>query len=347
MSDSRRFAELDALRGIAALAVVLFHYTTRYDVIYGHSDSLIFRFPMGHYGVQLFFMISGFVIFMTLEKMSRGMDFIVSRFSRLYPAYWTAVLLTFAVVTFAALPGRQVGFNTALVNLSMLQTFAHVPLVDGVYWTLAVELCFYAIMFVLFKAKLLHRIESVAIVWLLLMISTAVAEQYLDLSIVGPVKVFLIMGFANLFIAGIMFYKIMKGEASALRYAIVILCLIAQRFVSDWEATLIVAFFFVVLFAVVRGWLRFIVRKPLIFLGTLTYTLYLVHQNIGYVIIRALAKHSLNSNLSVMIAISASLSLASAITFLIEKPALNLIRKWYKRFQQPRYVTAPAQAGAE
>jgi peptidoglycan/LPS O-acetylase OafA/YrhL len=347
MKDHRRFAELDALRGIAALAVVLFHYTTRYNEIYGHSDSLIFRFPLGHYGVQLFFIISGFVIFMTLERMRTGMDFVVSRFSRLYPAYWVAVALTFSVVAFAALPGRQIGLSAAAVNLSMLQTFAHIPSVDGVYWTLAVELCFYAIMLGLFKARLLQRIESVAIVWLTLVISTSVAERYMNSFIVGPIKVFLIIEFANLFIAGIMFYKIRKGEATALTYATLSLCLIAQRFVSDWEATLVVLFCFLLFFATVKGWMRFIVIRPLVFLGTLTYTLYLVHQNIGYAVIKGLGRFSLNSNFSVLIAIAVSLSLASAITFLVEKPALNLIRKWHKRFQQPHYGAAPIQASAD
>lgn len=347
MSDGKRLAELDALRGLSALAVVLYHYTTRFDEVYGHPCALMFRFPLGHYGVQLFFIISGFVIFMTLEKTRKGMDFVASRFSRLYPAYWAAVLLTCAVVSLAGLPGKQVSFDVALVNLSMLQTFAQVPSVDGVYWTLAVELCFYAIMFGLFKARLLQHIESVAVVWLALMISVGVAERNLGLSIPGPVKTCLILGFANLFIAGIMFYKIMKGEGAALQYAILVLCLIAQRFTSDWRATFIATFFFLVFFAVIRGWLRFIAGRPLIYLGTLTYTLYLTHQNIGYVIIRALNKLSLNPNLSVMIAIAISLSLASAITFLVEKPALNLIRREYKKFQQPRYLAAPAQAGAD
>ena len=87
--------ELDALRGIAAFSVVLFHYTARYDSIYGHSNRLLFKFNYGHLGVNLFFIISGFVIFMTLDRTKSVIDFVVARFSRLYPAYWTALALTF------------------------------------------------------------------------------------------------------------------------------------------------------------------------------------------------------------------------------------------------------------
>ena len=78
-----RLTELDSLRGIAAMAVVLFHYTTRFTELYGHTAPPVFSVPLGHLGVNLFFMISGFVIFMTLERTLTSRDFIISRFSRL------------------------------------------------------------------------------------------------------------------------------------------------------------------------------------------------------------------------------------------------------------------------
>src|SRR5689334_5092656 len=89
---SKRLLELDALRGIAVLGVMFFHYTTLYMSAYDPTPTL-FDFCFGQHGIHLFFIISGFVIYMTLEK-SSPMDFIVSRFSRLYPAYWAGILLT-------------------------------------------------------------------------------------------------------------------------------------------------------------------------------------------------------------------------------------------------------------
>jgi len=59
----QRYYELDAIRGIAALMVVLFHYTVGYGQIYGYSIDPAFTFELGKYGVLLFFMVSGFVIF--------------------------------------------------------------------------------------------------------------------------------------------------------------------------------------------------------------------------------------------------------------------------------------------
>ena len=108
MADSKsksRLVEVDALRGLAALAVVLFQYTTRFTELFATNPPPTFSFPDGHYGVNLFFIISGFVIFMTLEKTSRPMDFVLSRFSRLFPAYWVAIILTLSITHLLGLPG--------------------------------------------------------------------------------------------------------------------------------------------------------------------------------------------------------------------------------------------------
>lgn len=93
-----RIKELDALRGLAALAVVLYHYTTQYEKLFGHTGVLGWQFQYGSHGVHLFFMISGFVIFLTLDRVKKSRDFVISRFSRLFPAYWFAIMLTTIVV---------------------------------------------------------------------------------------------------------------------------------------------------------------------------------------------------------------------------------------------------------
>ena len=139
-APTSRLLEIDALRGIAALSVVLFHYTTRFTELYGRQHAASLSFPDGHYGVNLFFVISGFVIFMTLEKTSRPMDFVVSRFSRLFPVYWAAIFITLSITHALGLPDKLVGIGTALANMLMIHGLFRVPHVDGVYWTLKVEL---------------------------------------------------------------------------------------------------------------------------------------------------------------------------------------------------------------
>ena len=81
-----RINELDALRGIAAIAVVLFHYTYRLEEVF-NLNIFQYRFAIGHYGVELFFAISGFVIFMTTAKIKSVKVFFWKRFLRLYPTF--------------------------------------------------------------------------------------------------------------------------------------------------------------------------------------------------------------------------------------------------------------------
>ena len=92
------------LAGLAALAVVLFHYTVRYDELFTYASPPLFRATQGFYGVEFFFGISGFVIFMTLDRSRRAMDFVVSRFSRLWPALALVSLMIFAGQAPAAEP---------------------------------------------------------------------------------------------------------------------------------------------------------------------------------------------------------------------------------------------------
>lgn len=150
--DKPRLLELDALRGIAALGVVLFHYMVAFADQYEHASEIFpgFRyFRYGKHGVELFFIISGFVIFMSLERTKNSQDFLFGRFSRLYPTYWAAVILSFTIVAIAGLPDLQVDWKIALVNLTMVQGFFNVPHIDGNYWTLELELSFYMIMLLL------------------------------------------------------------------------------------------------------------------------------------------------------------------------------------------------------
>ena len=326
-----RYSELDAIRGIAALMVVLYHYTVRYSEIYTSAVKPLFNFELGLYGVQLFFIVSGFVIFLTLDKTTRARDFIISRFSRLYPPYWFAVILTFSVVTIFSLQGREVSLQTAIINLTMLQDWLRVDRVDAVYWTLAVELSFYIIMLIFFVTKQLKRIEVVSIIWLVTIIAMNFLESLGVIQIHGAIKLLLLLDYGNLFIAGIMFYKIMH-QAALIHYAILLLALITEFFLHGSLAGL-VALYFGVFLAFTQGYLRLLAIKPLIFLGTISYSLYLIHQNIGYVIIQALeTRDVLNPVSMLLVPFVLSIAIATLMQIFVEKPSLAFIRnKWKKR----------------
>lgn len=94
----KRLQLLDYSRFIAAIMVVLYHYTFngiengKISTI-SHDESLVFFTKYGYLGVELFFMISGYVIFKSATGRTAS-EFAVGRATRLYPAYWFAVLFT-------------------------------------------------------------------------------------------------------------------------------------------------------------------------------------------------------------------------------------------------------------
>ncbi len=206
-ANASRFQELDVLRGLAAVAVLLFHYLTRYDQKYIPRGDVPFGFADGAYGVHLFFVISGFVIFMTLSRCKTASEFLVSRLSRLYPAYWAAALLTCAVGTWWPLPGQHYTVMQLLTNLTMLQGFGRVAPIDGVYWTLNVELCFYAVMLALFASGLLASTVRLSVVWLAAAAGTHLLS-YLGFAVPETIRQVFVLKYAALFVAGINFFEI-------------------------------------------------------------------------------------------------------------------------------------------
>lgn len=143
-----RLAALDALRFLAAVGVLAYHFTARETDAWGRDLAEVAPAVSGwatytSLGPELFFVISGFVILMTAWGRSVP-DIIGSRVARLYPAYWIAVLLTGVLLLFVW-QGKEITGGQVLVNLTLLQSLADVGHVDGVYWTLWVELRFYVL----------------------------------------------------------------------------------------------------------------------------------------------------------------------------------------------------------
>lgn len=328
---SNRLLELDALRGIAVLSVLLFHYTHRYQAFFEHPKDPWFDFKLGEYGVNLFFIISGFVIFMSLEKTRKPMDFVVARFSRLYPVYWTTIIVTFLAVHLFSLPGREVGIIAAVLNLTMLQSWLMAPPVDGVYWTLTVELTFYVLMFIAYLTHQLPNIERWGLFWLALMAFNLNILPLFGLNIPWFIGVTKLFDYGHLFFAGILFYNLKTRGGSRLRYTALALCL-AMDFVLHQEpsAMVLISCFFLLFYLFTIGRLGWIAWKPMVFLGTISYSLYLVHQNIGYILINKLHAMGAGPVMRLVIPSVGVFFLAVCLTFLVERPALNWVRAKYK-----------------
>jgi peptidoglycan/LPS O-acetylase OafA/YrhL len=330
-SSTSRIVELDAMRGLAALAVVMFHYTTFYDSQVGHTNPLPLEFPAGNYGVHLFFLISGFVIFMTLERTRGSADFVVSRFSRLFPAYWMAIVATSLVVAAIGMPWQRVSATDLLLNLTMVQQFLGAEHVDGSYWTLQVELFFYAQMLLWHALGQLKRIRWIIVGWLLLAVIQGEVDKHGG-HFSYTLRELLILRHIPFFALGILFYRIHSGAPRrAFDYLTMGLCLLAIG-IAEPPVFLLVATICCALFAlVVSGRLGWLASPPFLMLGGMSYSIYLLHQAIGLAIIHRLEQAGMHSLPAVASAILVVLLLAAALSRLGERPALAWIRNGWKR----------------
>jgi peptidoglycan/LPS O-acetylase OafA/YrhL len=154
-----RLAWLDALRGYAALVVVCFHLS---PVVLGNQRHLAIlrHIDLGKYGVLLFFLVSGYVIPMSLEHHGSLRRFWIGRLCRIYPAYLAAIALVavLAATGLLAWPAglRHETVTGVLAHATMMPDLLGQRGAIRVFWTLAYEMTFYLIVSGLFAWRL-HR----------------------------------------------------------------------------------------------------------------------------------------------------------------------------------------------
>lgn len=324
-----RLHELDALRGIAAMLVVWFHYTVRYQEMYGHVVPPAVTFPFGRYGVQLFFVISGFVIFLTLTRASAWWDFAANRFSRLFPPYWVCIGITFAFLAALPMKDLNVSGRDALINLTMLHYWLQIPTVDGVYGTLTIELVFYAFVSVLHVTGLLRRVELWVGIWLALIFAVQLAVHS-GINFSPMVRTTLLLEHGHFFFAGVLFYRMKSEGFSPVRWGLLLACIAAAAYVRDLAHALSLVVASLLFIAFITGHLRWVALKPLLFLGEISYPLYLLHQHIGYTLIFRLQKAGFTAGAWLLVPTVVSVLLATVVNVLVEKPAREKLRTLWK-----------------
>ncbi|MEU5596595.1 acyltransferase [Streptomyces sp. NPDC020298] len=302
-----RLRALDGLRLVAALMVALYHYGGRDGDVtraWGSSPKLQFPtlhtyFAYGCLGVQVFFVISGFVICMSGWGRSLK-SFFASRASRLLPAYWLAIVLVTAVFALPAVTFKAVSPSDALVNLTMLQQPLGVDRVLGVCWTLWAEIRFYALfaLLVVLPGASRRRVIFFCAGWILAAAIAQGAHQPL-------LDIVLMPEYAPFFVGGVGLYLVHRDRSDVYAWGIVAVSwLIGQHYAvrALWNASnphafghrtsfgimLVVTLGFLAVAAIALGWLHWADWRWLTVAGALTYPFYLVHEHLGWVVIKVL-----------------------------------------------------------
>ncbi len=307
---SDRMRVLDGYRTLAIMLVLAFHYCSRWtqpnfaENLYPYGD-LLRDLPLaghGYLGVQLFFIISGFVIALTLISSKDWLDFALRRTARLFPTMVLCAVITFAML--AILPVSY--FEPRLVDFLPSLTFIEpylweralgtpVRAIDEAYWSLFIEVQFYLwaslLFFVFGKARFLASFTVFLNAVLLLMVAGALASSKSILFLGDHVFA---ASHLSWFGAGIAFFYLHLDRGNRLARLLAVETLtvsIAQALLRNAAAEIpyYLAFYALfVLFVFRRQWVRVFEWKPFTSAGESSYSLYLLHQNIGVTLIAVL-----------------------------------------------------------
>lgn len=329
LSSLRRIDELDSLRGIAAIAVSFAHFHVGLKLI----DQIG---VYAQHGVELFFLISGFVIFMTLQKRQTVLDFLVARFARLYPAYIISVgFIALLFFLFPAYLPQAPTTRTFLGDLMIWHPLFNFDSVTVVYWTLWVEIRFYGLMVLILILKQTNRIERFLWIWLLFVcgyeaIQVVVFGNKSKIPVLSFVYALAIPGFVHYFISGIIFYKIFNRDFNKGHFILLGACLARELYLFSSHTTPIVLGCYVLFFLLISNKLGFLRLKPFLFLGKISYSLYLTHHILGNLTIKILSVHTaISPGVKFLITEVVTIGVATIICYLIEYPAMRIVKKQY------------------
>lgn len=358
-SATDRLDELDGLRAIAAYAVLIYHYTYCWTPA-GHADNLVafgdvlswIPFAsVGFMGVQFFFIISGFVIFLTLNRCDALSVFLIQRIIRLWPPIVLFGTLTFVITQQWGPEQLKVGLSEYILSLLLVPP-QHVgrligvegwQWVDYVYWTLFVEVRFYLLIGIVYfidRANIVRNWLAIHVALLMLsglafVLGSGALEKVADLLLAPHIAFFSF---------GIACYCAFAGEKTRWSDALALLSVVHGSAVvlstrlgitarQDVEVVVVLVAMFALfyLFAwrrVAMPWLR---TKPLVVTGQASYSTYLVHQNVGLTILAAPVLADAGVPIAALTTLGVALmvsTLAMASYTYFEVPTQRWLRSW-------------------
>lgn len=324
-ASGQRELHVDAMRGIAASMVALFHCSvTAYNVTGGDFRASPLHF--GWLGVHVFFVISGYVVagLALRGATSAPGEFFARRLLRLYPPYLVAVAATILV---ALLAGVTPGFRGSPLDLGAERLGCHLALscditgvgwFDPVFWTLAVEVQFYVLAAIVMAAfRWFGR-------WAVLL---ALASS---LALAPFVPKFVALHFAGIFIFGIAAKAHRFRMISTVRLALIVIASLMSMIMSLEPAEVVAS---LIAFACLLVPWR-LVPRPLVWLGTISYSLYLLHVPVGGRVLNLLFRIDTSIAFAIAaVAFALVVSvLASAIFWrIIERPAIEWSHQFRRR----------------
>lgn len=262
-----RNLSFDTMRGMAILFVLAAHFLTNSVVFDDYSTTML-----GNTGVILFFYLSGYLIYASIDCGKNIAFFLYKRLLRIYPPYLFSIAIVLIMPFFFNFYPVY-GMRDIFANVFFIKDFLNAPYMNNVYWSLLVEVRFY---FIIFVFSLLSRhFKFLKIEYLLLLL---LLVNYAKLFFTGSGSWF--VTWLLLFFIGILFYKYVTNK---IKIGVLLVCYFAilvsvyifrdlSSFLSAVACTLIFAFCFYFNCT----------NRILIFFGNISCSLYLIHAPNGY-----------------------------------------------------------------
>jgi peptidoglycan/LPS O-acetylase OafA/YrhL len=348
-----RVEALDLLRLVAVLGVVLFHYgfrgPTAHDTTHVALPQLASFARYGFLGVPIFFVISGFVIAYSAEGRT-AFGFAIARVARIYPGFVFCLTLTFLMTLAFGAPAFETSLAQWAANLFIAAPALRQPYMDSAYWSLVYEATFYAWVTVLIAAGAFRRrIDIIVLLWLCISLLNELVFESVAIR-----KIFLtdVSGF---FATGLLIYDLYLGRRDAILQLLLassVICAVVVNAVynlawlrdhtgesfDDWTVATICLASILMIMSATRIRHLPLPSNIVIAIGGMTYSFYLLHQQIGYVVFKRIEPVTFPALLVVPIVLAIA-ALSWATWRYVERPAQRFT-KWaltilWARFTEP------------
>ena len=362
--NTNRLATLDSFRFFAILAVMLFHYYTRWtqpfnSVSWYPYGSRYDHFLYARYGVEFFFTISGFVITYTLATTATAVEFWKKRFIRLFPAMLLASVITFTVLALfdsdSILPDAH-RFTNLLYSVTFLSPDLLNSLLspigikgaylDGSYWSLWPEIQFYLLVSVCYFLNKKHFVRNFSLLvlgicavrWLMGNLQTSnKLHLHVSLSVfdwynywIGTV--FNLPTYILWFFNGVLFHEVFFKKATRQVIIFLALSIFLTFYMNPIRELVISNIPILLLFAL-------FLYRPAIFaggvwnlfnrIGVASYFLYLIHEDLGVMLIHNVGGYCGKLSGAFPILLIAGFSAFSLLVYRVyEKPVGRKLRAW-------------------
>ncbi|MBK8956667.1 MAG: acyltransferase [Saprospiraceae bacterium] len=317
--QGKHLYSIDMLRGLVALLVCLYHFT---EGFFPEDDVFRFIFSRGYLGVEIFFIISGFVIPFTMYKShyehSHAGNFMLKRLIRIEPPYWCSIALIFLIeyvsTFFRHYKDKEIYFEwkPLLYHVLHINDFLETPWLRGIYWSLAIEVQYYLLMALIFPFILFRKFwQTVAVLFCFCLGRWLDADE-------------LVFYYGCHFVTGIVLFNYHIGDLNTKQvwigllfcFGITLWCFDIYHLSASVGSALFILYFNKMV-------------SPLVFLGKISYSFYLIHIQVGWTLLDAIERSYPNTNLMRNMIISIAITILASWLFylLIEKPSHHWAQK--------------------